>query len=368
MQANKVILNGETVIDLTADTVTADKLAAGETAHDKSGNQIVGTLVAGGGGAVTLFTPSISLRFATSVLTITDDNGGFVQGYNLFANDNLVTVLTTKEVTLTDYIEHTETIDIKVQAVGANFNPSDYAVVEWKYVNVAGTAGLAYSLSSNGSYATCTGLGDAVETDIEIASLYEGLPVTSIGQQAFQSCSSLTSVVIPDSVTTIGEFAFYDCDRLTSIVIPDSVTSIGNSAFYSCYRLASVIIGDGVTSIGNSAFYYCSNLASVIIGDGVTSIGNSAFYYCDRLTSIVIPDSVTRIGRYAFSGCSELKRVDLSNHASIPTLGEPTAFNGTHSTLQIKIPANFYDDGSWASATNWSYYASNLVKEFTNEV
>ena len=84
--------------------------------------------------------------------------------------------------------------------------------------------------------------------------------VTSIGDNAFSYCTSLTSIEIPNSVTSIGNSAFYDCDSLTSIEIPNSATSIGNSAFYDCDSLTSIEIPDSVTSIGNSAFYNCNNL------------------------------------------------------------------------------------------------------------
>ena len=87
--------------------------------------------------------------------------------------------------------------------------------------------------------------------------------VTSIGEQAFAYCTSLTSVTIPDSVTSIGGLAFYNCTSLTSLTIPDSVTSIGDSAFCNCKSLTSVTIPDSVTRIGKQAFDYCTSLTDV---------------------------------------------------------------------------------------------------------
>ena len=89
--------------------------------------------------------------------------------------------------------------------------------------------------------------------------------VTSIGIHAFENCSGLTSVTIPNSVTSIGDDAFDGCSALTSVTIPNSVTSIGQEAFKNCSGLTSVTIGNSVTSIGSYAFSGCSSLTSVTI-------------------------------------------------------------------------------------------------------
>ena len=136
--------------------------------------------------------------------------------------------------------------------------------------------------------------------------------VKVIGNSAFASCDSLTSVTLPDSVTAIGNSAFYRCSSLTSITIPDSVTAIGNSAFYRCSSLTSITIPDSVTAIGDHAFSWCSNLTSITLPDSVTSIGDHAFYGCTGLTAITLPDSVTDIGANPFERCSNLTEIRVS--------------------------------------------------------
>jgi fibronectin type 3 domain-containing protein len=167
---------------------------------------------------------------------------------------------------------------------------------------------------------TITGLADNSITDLVIPGTIDGLPVTSIGGSAFEGCTGLISITIPDSVTSIGRDAFYGCKSITSIEIPDSVTSIGNSAFWYCESLTSITIPNSVTSIGNSAFYCCKSLTRITIPNSVTSIGDSAFCGCQSLTSIEIPDSVTSIGEYAFCACKSLNSITIPN--SVISIGE----------------------------------------------
>ncbi len=169
--------------------------------------------------------------------------------------------------------------------------------------------------------------------------------VTSIGDDAFQGCSSLTSITIPEGVTSIGDDAFYWCISLTSITIPDSVTSIGDYAFYYCSSLTSITIPEGVTSIGAYAFYHCSKLTSITIPEGVTSIGDYAFYYCSSLTSITIPDSVASIGDYAFYWCSSLTSITIPN--SVTSIGR-YAFSDCSSLTSLTIGNGVTSIGSYA--------------------
>ncbi len=97
-------------------------------------------------------------------------------------------------------------------------------------------------------------IGSVTDNEIIIPNSHNGKPVTSIGNNAFNGCDHLTSIMIQDGVTHIGSGAFADCFDLTSIVIPNSVTSIGERAFYGCSSLASIEIPNSVTSIGRGAF------------------------------------------------------------------------------------------------------------------
>ena len=180
---------------------------------------------------------------------------------------------------------------------------------------------------------------DGSVTKASIPAEIDGVAVTSIGEDAFLSCTSLTGVTIPNSVTRIGDRAFRNCTSLASIDIPNSVTDIGNFAFSGCTSLVSINIPNSVTRIGDSAFSGCTSLASIDIPNSVTDIGNFAFSGCTSLASIDIPNSVTSIGNYAFQGCTSLASIDLPN--SVTSTGD-YAFQGCTSLTNVDLKSCSY--------------------------
>ena len=170
-----------------------------------------------------------------------------------------------------------------------------------------------------------------------------------------RSASYITSVTIPDSVTSIGNEAFRYCESLSSIEIPNSVTSIGNEAFRYCKSLSSIEIPNSVTSIGAYAFNNCTSLTSINIPSGVTSIGSNTFQNCTSLTSINIPDSVIDIGRNALQNCISLTSITIK--AITPPTLVSNVFDRTND-CPIYVPAQSVD--AYKSAKNWSTYASRI--------
>ncbi|MDE6294739.1 MAG: leucine-rich repeat protein [Muribaculaceae bacterium] len=124
--------------------------------------------------------------------------------------------------------------------------------------------------------------------------------ITLISRSAFNRCSNLTTITLPETVTEIGSLAFSGCSKLSSVNIPEHVTTIGSSVFYGCEALTSVTFPENLTEIGPSAFYGCKALTSATFPDSVTSIRESAFAECTGLDSVTIPGSVTTIEDNAF--------------------------------------------------------------------
>jgi hypothetical protein len=177
--------------------------------------------------------------------------------------------------------------------------------------------------------------------------------VTSIGENAFENCDGLTSVIIPKSVKSIGKSAFYGCTGLKSVTMPTNVLKINESAFAGCTSLACITIptppkNKGVCKIAERVFEDCCGLKSITIPDKVTAIGRCAFSGCTGLVNITIPGSVTVIDDGAFYGCTGLQTVTIIGN-SLKKIGR-CAFNGCTNLQNLSIPLSVTEIGRYAFA------------------
>lgn len=218
------------------------------------------------------------------------------------------------------------------------------------------------------------------EGALSIPPVLDGLPVTGIGSYAFEDCSGLTAVEIPDGVAWIANGAFRGCRGLSSVSIPSSVREIDEDAFADCTGLVSLAIPEGLESIGSMAFSGCSGLGEVSLPDSLVSIGYEAFYGCSAvrdtttrkglvlvdgwvvgydydtlpdhldlsgvrgladealawsgIRSVILPQELTTIGGGVFQGCNSLAGVSIPD--SVTRIGH-LAFAGCPALAGIEV-------------------------------
>ena len=390
MGVSKVDFAGNTLVDLTGDSVTPATLKKGETAHNAAGEQIVGTMEAGGttpgapgditfydydGTIVTSWTLS-ELATKTSLPDYPSHDGLICQGWNWSLADlkttnrkmNVGAMYITDDGKTRIYIRLEEgrtspmlgicpngtvTVDWGDGTTPDTLTGTDITTVQW-------TPNHAYAVP--GEYIIKLTVDGTMGFYGESASNSGGAILrysSSVDNRNNVYQSSVQKIEIGNGATSIGSHAFDDCYSLTSITIPNSVTSIGAYAFYRCYSLASITIPNSVTSIEESAFTLCVILKSIIIPNGVTSIKESVFTSCYSLTSIIIQNGVTSIERRAFAFCYGAAFYDFTTYTMVPTLALANVFNGISADCQIRVPASLVD--TWKAATNWSTYADHIV-------
>lgn len=135
--------------------------------------------------------------------------------------------------------------------------------------------------------------------------------VQSIGERAFEKCSSLESVIFENTVLEkISDGAFSGCSALSSIALPDSVTEIEKYAFFET-GLRNIQLPEKLTLIGAYAFCNCKNLEQVQLPSQLKELGNGAFSSCENLTQIQLPAQLNKLGTDAFRNCTSLDKIDI---------------------------------------------------------
>lgn len=127
-----------------------------------------------------------------------------------------------------------------------------------------------------------------------IPDIIEGHPVVRLAGSAFENCTNLTSIAIPNTVTHCGEFVFASCINLSNVILSDNLIEIGHSMFEGCISLTNIIIPDTIITIGGDAFVNCTNLTSMTIGKGVEVVLENVFNGCDNLTEVYYTGSMVQ--------------------------------------------------------------------------
>ncbi len=138
--------------------------------------------------------------------------------------------------------------------------------------------------------------------------------ISIIRERAFYNCSSLVTIIISNNVQYIEDYGFCNCSRLKNITLSNSLTNLGSSVFMNCTDLQNIVLPESIKEIGDGGFCQCSSLQKISIPNGITTLSDSLFSGCEVLYEVVIPDSVTKICDRAFYACTSLVNVTIPQY------------------------------------------------------
>jgi hypothetical protein len=177
-----------------------------------------------------------------------------------------------------------------------------------------------------------------------------------IGGSAFYQCNSLQEITLPKNLKHVGSYAFYNCNQLKDIILPSEVETINYHAFESCDNLESIQFPPSLKRIESYAFSSCGKLSSINL-PGLTSISESTFSGCSNLTEVKLPSTLERIGDKAFENCSNLTKV--YTYTVLPINIDQNTFTNFKATT-LYVPTQSYDNYYWS--TQWGQFKE--IKEF----
>lgn len=179
-----------------------------------------------------------------------------------------------------------------------------------------------------------------------------------LGRNALRSCAKLKSITIANT-TEIKDSSAMLGTLFEYILCPSSIK--GSDNFRDCVNLKHFSISTGLTNTNGLNFGRNNNIKKVALPKSITTLSNYMFQNTGSVEYVKLPNSITAITSRAFYQAYGLKVCDMSTFTSIPTLSVDNLFNSNQDDLQIIVPDSLYDD--WIVATNWSNYASYIVKE-----
>ena len=403
---NKVEYGGNTIIDLTDATATADKILSGYTAYGATGEKLTGT-ASGGGVTTTALSVTTNGTYtapagtAYTPVTVNVSGGGsiipsslpagkaVIVGYNIPADAPEVC----KTITL--FFTHDSSATISEVDWGDNTTPttttgSGRKTLTHTYIDTGGhiaavaVSGGTITIGGNSS----RGIGGklsyvqnlikwaVVNTGVSLLDTYSfgyctnmeeirlsGSSFTKINASAFESCINLKELIIPNTVTEIGNYIARYCASLLKVSLPTNAnfTSIPNSAFNDCYLLTDITIPSSVTTLNSNSFINCVGLKDIVIPNNVTAIPSGCFNTCRNLKNVVVPSNITSIGGLAFAYNTGLCKLRF-NRTTPPTVDASTAFSTLPTTCVISVPM-----GCLSAYTSAANYPSSSTYTYIEE-
>lgn len=260
---------------------------------------------------VTIGTGSINATASASLINLTEATKYYIRGY----------------ITNAGGTTYNTAIEVSTNAYTIVYNASSEITGTWVDNNTDTTRNTYDSVTGDGvlylnAGVSVIGGGDSSalspfygNSDLASADLTHS-NIRILGSYAFYNCENMTTVDLGSTVTTIGNYTFYHCKELESIDLT-GITSIGNNAFNTCSSLVSLTIPSSITTIENNTFDYCISLETIILPSTIITIKEASFGHCNSLTSVTCyATSVPTLGANNFTASNDTLYVPYSSIAS----------------------------------------------------
>ncbi len=178
----------------------------------------------------------------------------------------------------------------------------------------------------------------AGKTQLRSVIFEEGSQLDHIGTSAFEGCTNLSEITLPEGLTYIDSYAFRFCESLETIRIPGGVQSLGHGSFAFCYSLREIVFEEGIQIIESEVFYDCTSLKSVDLPSAVMTIGYYAFSGCSSLQKVTLPASLEEIGEQCFYLCDNLENITLDEGNPYLAVRDGILYSGDGTRLLQAFP------------------------------